>query len=78
MRKKFITATGEADIRGIFQYLHERNPSAAAAYYRMALATFEDFPDDWQTPKRAGDHLPEKVRVLYLGSPFRGCTLRIA
>lgn len=78
MRRKIITPAGEADIFSIFDYLQRRTPSAAAAYLRIVTTTFESFPDEFQTPPRASGLLPDYVRVLHLGSPFRGYTLWIA
>ena len=78
MRRKIITPTGEADIYSIYEYLLERTPNAADAYLRMVTNTFETFPDDVWLPPRASSDMPDYVRVLHLGSPFRGYTLWVA
>ncbi|MEL6414335.1 MAG: hypothetical protein AAFQ15_05285 [Pseudomonadota bacterium] len=78
MRQKIITATGEADVAHIYEYLLERSPRSAELYYQTALSTFADFPDDFWQPVHAGPNLPDHVRVLYLSSPFRAYTLRVS
>ncbi len=78
MRRKFITETGDTDLNAIYEYLQTRTPRSAELYYRQALSTFEEFPDDIWMPAPAAPSLPEYVRILHLASPFRAYTLRIA
>lgn len=66
MRSRRIARTAEADLQSNYLYLAERTPSAATAYYKMALLSFEAFPDDFRMPMRASGALPENVRVLHL------------
>lgn len=77
MRRKFLTPTGEQDIRQIYAYILTDNHDAAARFYESALQTFFEFPDDIQTPARAAAHLPEYVHVMHVRG-FRGYTLRVA
>ena len=77
MRRKILTPTGEQDVRQIFAHILTDNPDAASRFYESAMHTFFEFPDDIQTPAKAGDHLPEYVHVLHVRG-FRGYTLRVA
>jgi len=78
MRQRKVTETGHKDLLGIHDHIFQQSPRAAEAYYSQALRIFERFPDDYRTPVLASPELPEYVKALHMGSPFRGYTLWVA
>lgn len=78
MRRRDVTETALADIIEIRDHLSAHAPHVAELYYRHALQTFAQFPDDLWLPHRASDALPDTVRAMYLPSPFRQYSLWVA
>jgi len=76
MKPKRITATADATIDQIAEYIHKENPDAAFRYLEAVYAKIDTF-DERFLPRRASETLPENIREISV-SGFRGYTLRVA